>query len=169
MTTLRVLLATGLLCLTVAIASVQPVFAADEGKQPAAGQDESSAEPSGPPSATLEVASEEMRLIMGGTAGKGVLHFKGTDYPFSYKSASAGVGAKMVQEVSATGEVFDLKQIEDFEGQYAATSSAAMAGSSDVAVTYKNDKGVVVKLKGSVKGVGLSLGAGVATIKLIKE
>ena len=159
----------GFLCAAVAMASVQPVIAAGEAEPLAEGKEQANAETTGTPSATLEVASEQMRLIMGGTAGKGVLHFNGTDYPFSYKSASAGVGAKMVQEVSATGEVFDLKQIEDFEGQYAATSSAAMAGSSDMAVTYKNDKGVVVKLKGSVKGVGLSLGAGVATIKLIKE
>lgn len=166
MTTLRMLLASGVLCLT--MASVQPVFAADDTKQSAAGQEQAGAEPSAVPSATLEVASEEMRLIMGGTAGRGVLHFKGTDYPFTYKSASAGVGAKMVKEMSATGEVYSLTQIEDFEGQYAATSSSAMAGEGDMSATYTNDKGVVVKLKGSVKGAGLSLGAGVATIKLIK-
>lgn len=169
MKTLRALAVGGLLCAMFAVASLQPAFAADEGEQAPAGGDEAAVETSGPPSATLEVASEEMRLIMGGTAGKGVLHFNGTDYPFTYKSASAGVGAKMVKEMSATGEVFGLKQIEDFEGQYAAASSAAMAGASDFAVTYRNDKGVVVKLKGSVEGVGLSMGAGVATIKLIKQ
>lgn len=160
MKTLRGLVAEGLFCLMIAVGSVQPVSAADATPPPA--------ESKGAPSATLEVASDQMRLIMGGTAGKGVLHFNGNNYPFTYKSASAGVGAKMVKEMSATGEVFGLQQIADFEGQYAATSSSAMAGSSDMTATYKNDKGVVVELKGSVKGAGLSLGAGVATIKLIK-
>lgn len=168
MKTLRALAVGGLLCAMFAVASLRPAFAADDGKQAPESGDEAAVETSGPPSATLEVASEEMRLIMGGTAGKGVLHFNGTDYPFTYKSASAGVGAKMVQEVSATGEVFALTKIEDFEGQYTAVSSAAMAGAGDVAVTYKSANGVVVKLKGTVKGVGLSLGGGVATIKLIK-
>jgi hypothetical protein len=163
---LRALAAGALFC---ALASAPPSFAAEPTKQPATGKDTSTAETKGPPSATLEVASEEMRLIMGGTAGKGVLHFNGTDYPFSYKSASAGVGGKMVQEMSATGEVYSLTRIEDFEGQYASASTAAMAGSSEMAVTLTNDKGVVVKLQGTVKGVGLSLGAGVATIKLIKQ
>jgi hypothetical protein len=153
MMALRTLVASGLFCAVLAVASVQPAFAA---------------ETSGPPSATLEVASEEMRLIMGGTAGRGTLHFKGKNYPFTYKSASAGVGAKMVQEMSATGEVFNLRQIEDFEGEYMAVSKATLAGEMEVEATYKNDKGVVVSLKGTVKGAGLSLGGGVATIKLIK-
>ena len=157
------------LCAAVGLASVQPVIAAGEAEQLAEGKEQANAETNGAPSATLEVASEQMRLIMGGTAGKGVLHFNGTDYPFSYKSASAGVGAKMVRDMSATGEVFFLKQIEDFEGQYAATSTAAMAGASEMTATYKNAKGVVVKLQGSVKGAGLSLGAGVATIKLLEK
>lgn len=168
MRTLRALAASGLLCAVLAMVSVPPVFAAEDAKPPSDSTGTTNTEKNGPPSATLEVASEEMRLIMGGTAGKGVLHFKGTDYPFSYKSASAGVGAKMVKEMSATGQVYFLSRIEDFEGQYTAVNSAAMAGASELAVSYKNDKGVLVELKGTVEGVGLSMGAGVATIKLIK-
>jgi len=167
MVALRTLAMSGWLCAVVAMAAVQPAIAAGEA-QPET-KDNAAEAPVGPPSATLEVASEEMRLIMGGTAGKGVLHFKGTDYPFTYKSASAGVGAKMVKEMSATGEVYSLNRIEDFAGEYAATSTAAMAGASDVAVTYKNSKGVVLKLQGTVKGAGLSFGAGVATVELIKK
>jgi hypothetical protein len=168
MTTSRALAASALFCAVFAVATLQPAFAAGAADPQTEGNDSAAAEMNGPPSATLEVASEQMRLIMGGTAGKGTLHFKGTDYAFTYKSASAGVGAKMVQEVSATGEVFNLTQIEDFEGEYAAMSKAAMAGESEMEATYKNSKGVVVHLKGTVKGAGLSLGGGIATIKLIK-
>ena len=98
------------------------------------------------PTATLDLASEEMRLIMGGTAGKGTLHFGGKDYKFTFKSASAGIGAKAVKEVSATGDVYGLKKIEDFAGKYTSISRSAMAGSSEIEAEYKNDKDVVVKL-----------------------
>lgn len=169
MMSLRAMAASGLFCAAIVMAPLQFVSAAEKVDAKTDGKDQATVETSGKPSATLEVASEEMRLIMGGTAGKGTLHFKGVDYAFTYKSASAGVGAKMVKEMSATGEVFNLTKIEDFEGQYAAVSSAALAGESEMSATYRNDAGVVVTLKGTVKGAGLSLGGGVATIKLIKK
>ena len=165
MKNLNAWIASGLLCAGVALSSVQPVVAADEPKPEAGSQDQSSAKPS----ATLELASEQMRLIMGGTKGKGVLHYQGVDYPFTFKTASAGVGAKMVTSVSATGQVHGLKRIEDFAGEYTSTSTSALAGSSEHAATYKSDKGVTIDLKGTVKGAGLSLGMGVATIELVKR
>jgi hypothetical protein len=157
-------LVVGFLCAVVAAAFVQSVIAAEDEKQ-AAGKDLKDAKPS----ATLEVASEQMRLIMGGTAGKGVLHFNGKDYPFTFKSASAGLGAKMVKKMSATGNVYFLNQVEDFAGQYTAVAQSAMAGTSTVNATYKNDKGVSIDLRGTVEGVGLSLGGGIATVKLVKQ
>ena len=149
-------LATGLLCAVIAAAIVQPAIAAEDKKQ-TAGTDLKNAKPV----ATLDIASDQMRLIFGGTAGKGVLHFNGKDYPFTYKSASAGVGAKAVKEMSAKGKVYFLKQVEDFAGDYTSIAQSAMAGSSVVTATYKNTKEVTIELRGTVKGVGLSLGGGV--------
>lgn len=131
---------------------------------PAAAQDAK-----GPPSGTLKVASDQMRLIMGGTAGKGVLTFNGQDYPFTFKSASAGLGAKAVKKMSATGNVYGLTRIEDFAGAYTSISTATVAGKAQVAASYKNDKGVLIDLRGTVEGVGLSLGGGVATVELAKK
>jgi hypothetical protein len=156
-------LVTALLCAVIAAAFAQPAIAAEE-KQ-TAGKDRKDAKPS----ATLEVASEQMRLIMGGTAGKGVLHFNGKDYPFTFKSASAGLGAKMVKKMSATGNVYFLNQVEDFAGQYTAVAQSVMAGTSTATATYKNDKGVSIDMRGTVQGVGLSLGGGIATVELVKE
>ena len=183
MKNLNTWIASGLLCAGIALSSVQPVVAADEPKpeagsqavQPVVAADEPKPEAgsqdaaSAAPSATLELASEEMRLIMGGTKGKGVLHYNGADYPFTFKTSSAGVGYKMVTAVSATGEVHGLKQIEDFAGQYTAESTTAQVGSSEHAVTYKSDKGVTLNLKGTKKGAGLSFGMGIATIELVKQ
>jgi hypothetical protein len=145
----------------VAIPLVPPAIAAGE----AASKDKTS----GPPSATVELASEQMRLIMGGTAGKGILHYKGADHPFTFKTASASLGAKAVTSVSATGEVYSLKRLADFAGEYTSISRTAMAGSAETTALYENDKGVVVHLRGTVKGVGLSMGGGMATIELIEK
>ena len=121
------------------------------------------------PVATLELASEQMRLIQGGTAGKGTLHYNGKDYAFTFKTSSAGLGAKAVTSVKATGSVFGLQRIEDFEGKYTSIIKGVIAGSSQARAKYKNDKGVVIDIVGTVKGAGLSLGGGLATIKLVKE
>jgi hypothetical protein len=120
------------------------------------------------PSATLELESEQMRLIYGGTAGKGTLHFQGKDYAFTFKTASAGLGAKAVTSVKAKGTVTGLQRIEDFEGKYNAVTKGVIAGSAQTKATYSNGAGVTINLVGTVKGAGLSLGAGVATIKLVK-
>ena len=121
------------------------------------------------PVATLELASEQMRLIQGGTAGKGTLHYNGKDYVFTFKTSSAGLGAKAVTSVKATGSVFGLQRIEDFEGKYTSILKGVIAGSSQARAKYKNDKGVTIELVGTVKGAGLSLGGGLATIKLVKD
>jgi hypothetical protein len=123
----------------------------------------------GTPSATLELKSEKMRLISGGTGGKGTLHFQGKDYAFTYKSSSAGVGAKAVTSVTATGNVYGLTKIEDFPGRYSAMSKAANVGAAQVTAKYKGDHDVVIVLNGTVKGAGLTMGAGIATIKLVEE
>ena len=45
----------------------------------------------------------------------------------------------------------------------------AMAGTTKTSSTYKNDKGVTIALQGTVKGVGLGVGGGIATVELIKQ
>ena len=121
------------------------------------------------PSATIELESEQMRLIYGGTAGRGTLHFQGKDYIFTFKTASAGLGAKAVTSVKAKGAVYGLARIEDFPGKYNAVSKGVIAGNAQTKASYSNGKGVRIELVGTVKGAGLSMGAGMATIKLVDE
>src|SRR6186713_572530 len=112
---LRALLAGGLLGAMLALVFALPAMANEDAKPPSESDTTATAAPaaepaadtsaapaaeeeaaiSGEPSAILELASEQMRLIMGGTAGKGTLHFNGVDYPFTFKTASAGLGMKM--------------------------------------------------------------------------
>ena len=71
--------------------------------------------------------------------------------------------------MSATGNVYFLNRIEDFAGQYTSVAHSVMAGTSTATATYKNDKGVSIDLRGTVEGVGLGLGGGIATVELIKQ
>ena len=147
-------------CITIGLAGgllFQPALA---GKKTTTG--------SAAPVATIELESEQMRLIYGGTAGKGTLHYNGQDYAFTFKTASAGLGAKAITSVKATGSVFGLQRIEDFEGKYTAMTKGVIAGNAQTKASYKNEAGVRLELVGSVKGAGLSMGAGMATIKLVK-
>jgi hypothetical protein len=45
---------------------------------------------SGPPDATADFEAKQLRLIFGGAEGKGVLHFKGKDYPFTMSGVTVG-------------------------------------------------------------------------------
>ena len=71
---------------------------------------------SGPPDATASFEAKQLRLIFGGAEGKGVLHYKGKDYPFTMTGVT--VGGVGYTEVEGTAEVRFLKKIEDFPGTY---------------------------------------------------
>jgi len=118
----------------------------------------------GPPSATLNFEATQLRLLLGGGGGKGVLHYQSKDYPFTGKGASAGgIG---YAEVEGTGEVFFLNKLEDFAGTYgAATAGAALVEGVSTA-SYQNQKCVVMILSSKSKGAGLFMGVAAISIEL---
>ena len=117
-----------------------------------------------PPAATADFEIEQFRLIFGGQKGKGVLHFKGKDYPFTVKGLS--IGGIGYTDVRATATVHYLKKLEDFPGTYNGIGLGAAlvkgAGSSH----FQNGKGVVVSIKSKTDGLAMNLGIGTATIEL---
>lgn len=119
------------------------------------------------PSATVSIEAEQIRLIIGGSTGKGVLNYKGKQYPFTFKGATAGgVG---VTKVAATGNVYFLNKAEDFAGKYSAVTAGAAVGKGTGASSFENDKGVYVSLRSKTEGVALNMGVGVATVVLVKK
>jgi len=110
------------------------------------------------PSGTIEVEAEQIRLILGGSQGKGVLHYQGKTYPFTLKGLTAGgVG---INKVNATGDVYFLKSPEDFAGTYSAITAGATVGKGVGGSQYQNGKGVFVSVKSKSSGAGLFLGIG---------
>ena len=116
------------------------------------------------PSGTIEVEAEQIRLIVGGAQGRGVLHFQGKSYPFTMKGGT--VGGVGMTKVHATGDVYFLDNVRDFAGNYSAATIGAALGPGAGGSQYENNKGVFIKVRSKSEGVGLNLGLGVVSITL---
>ena len=107
------------------------------------------------PDATIDVKGTSVAAGVGFTQTDGTVHFQGKAYPVRLEGLSVGeLGA---QKISATGEVFNLRRIEDLDGNYAAVSAGAAIGSGTQDTTMRNQKGVEIKLHGTAEGVNLKL------------
>src|SRR5262245_46386090 len=72
------------------------------------------------PDATLRLSHGSVAAGIGWSWGSGTLTYKGKDYPVKVTGLSLGkVG---ISGGSATGEVYNLKNLQDFDGHYNAAS-----------------------------------------------
>jgi len=60
-------------------------------------------------------------------------------------------------QATATGEVFNLNKLEDFNGTYMAASIEGTLGAGAGAATMRNQNGVVIQLFTSTQGLNLKL------------
>jgi hypothetical protein len=110
-----------------------------------------------PPSGTVKLTSKAVAIGIGVSWGDGTLTMGGKDYTFSVEGLSvADLGAS---SITTSGEVFNLKKVEDFSGNYVAGEAgiAIAGGPSDTIM--KNQNGVVLRLHGTQKGARLTLAA----------
>jgi hypothetical protein len=107
------------------------------------------------PDATLKLSEGQVAAGIGWSWGKGVLTLKGKDYPF--KVGGLSVGDVGITKAEATGTVYNLKKLEDFNGTYASAAAQATVGVGVGATAMKNKKGVVIHLHPKTKGVNLKL------------
>jgi hypothetical protein len=108
------------------------------------------------PDATIDLTAGSVAAGVGVDWGKGTLHYKGQDIPVKVKGLSlARVGAA---KLTASGEVYNLKDVSEFTGNYSAVSAgAALAGGGNV-IAMENDNGVVMHMRSTTVGVDLDLG-----------
>ena len=118
------------------------------------------------PSGTIEMSSTSVNLLFGGSWGTGTLNYQGKSYPFKVKGLQAGgIG---ISAADAVGNVYFLKNIEDFEGKYGYRKGGATAYKGSTRATYDNTKGVVFTLREKTTGAALALGLGGINIKFEK-
>jgi hypothetical protein len=96
-------------------------------------------------------------FILSASGGNGTLIFNGRKY--SFKLGSLGVGGFGVSKVTAVGDVYNLKRIEDFPGGYFQARAGYAAVDGKGRLWLENTHGVVLKLRAKTKGLALNLGA----------
>jgi hypothetical protein len=118
------------------------------------------------PDATLRLSGKAVAAGIGFSWGKGTLTYKGKDYPVSVKGLSvAKVG---VTGVTASGDVYHLKKLEDFDGNYTGVGAGMTLAGGRSAITVKNQNGVRIRLIATNRGVDLTVGGGGVEMKIKK-
>ena len=115
-------------------------------------------------SGTVRIQIVKAGFIVGVGGGKGTLTFNGKSYPLSIGGVS--VGTIGVATVNLEGTARNLRTAADIAGTYgAASTSVAIVGGAKVA-TLKNEKGVVLEVRGVQLGLEASLSLSGMTIAL---
>ena len=118
------------------------------------------------PDATLKMTEGSVAVGIGWSWGRGELSYKGKTYHFKIEGLSvAEVG---MTNATATGNVYNLKSLDDFAGGYASAGTEGTAGKGAGVSSLRNDKGVVINLKSETKGANIKVAAGGLKIKLEK-
>ena len=118
---------------------------------------------------TGKVTIETMSIAAGlGYAwGEGVLEYRGLRYPFTVKGFSiVDVG---VQHRVARGEVYGLKNAEDFEGTFMAAIVGGTLGAGAGAAALKNQNEVDMVWTATSQGLSFSLAHSGINVKFTDE
>ena len=117
-------------------------------------------------SGKVSVSQTQIAFIGSGNLGGGKLTYEGKTYSFTI--GGLGIGGFGISTIEASGEVYNLASLSDFEGAYGQARAGIVAGSVSTASEFwiQNPNGVYIHLKGKREGVALSVGADAIYIKL---
>jgi hypothetical protein len=106
-------------------------------------------------SGTITIRIVKAGFVIGGSAGSGVLHFHGRNYPLSIGGLSYGFtfGAS---ETRFRGRVDHIRRPSDVEGVYGQAGAGAAVIRGAQAVVLTNQNGAVLTLSGLQTGVIVS-------------
>lgn len=111
------------------------------------------------PSGTVKLESTSVALGIGVQWGDGTLTLNdGSTHAFKIEGLSVlDLG---VSTIKATGDVFDLKDVADFPGDYASVEASATLGKMSAGdLIMKNQKNVIIRLTPEGTGVQLTAAA----------
>jgi hypothetical protein len=106
-------------------------------------------------SGTISIRIVKAGFVVGGSAGSGVLHFHGRNYPLSIGGLSYGFtfGAS---ETRLHGRVANIRRPSDVEGVYGQAGAGAAVIRGAQAVVLSNQNGAVLTLSGMQTGLIVS-------------
>lgn len=109
------------------------------------------------PDATVTLKGGSVAVGIGYTWGHGDLNYRNNSHEFSIKGVSVvDVGAT---NFTAAGQVYNLKNLSDFSGNYAAAGAGITIAGGGTATYLKNEHGVVIKLIATDVGLKFKLSA----------
>jgi hypothetical protein len=109
------------------------------------------------PDATLKLTEGSVAAGIGWSWGHGTLSYKGKTYKVKVEGLS--VGEVGVTKATATGNVYNLKSLDDFTGTYGAAGAEFTAGQGKGASALVNPKGVQLNLTSTTKGASIKVAA----------
>jgi len=113
------------------------------------------------PDATLRLSGGSFALGIGFRWGSGTLSYKGKDYPVKVNGLS--IGKVGMTGVSAIGEVFNLKHLQDFNGHYnvgAQGTRGVTIAKGKAGTLMTNQAGVIVRLAATQTGLDVNATGG---------
>jgi len=119
------------------------------------------------PDATLRLSFSSVAVGVGFSSGNGTLTYKGKSYPVKVKGMS--VGKVGVTSSSAYGEVFNLKNLQDFNGHYdigGAGTRGVTLGAGKTGTVMSNQAGVIVRVTSTQSGVAVNATGGGVDLQL---
>lgn len=109
------------------------------------------------PDATLKISEGTVAAGIGWSWGNGVLSYGMKTY--KVKISGLTVAEVGITKAEASGHVYNLKNIDDFDGVYAAAGAEGTAGKGAGVSSLRNSKGVVINLKSETKGANIKIAA----------
>jgi hypothetical protein len=114
--------------------------------------------------ALIQLSTTTVAAGIGVGWGSGTLTQAGKEYPLKVEGLS--VGAVGITKASALGKVYNLKNVSDINGTYAAVGAGATVGGGGAGITMKNAKGVIIDAVSTAEGVKFAIGSAGVTITL---
>src|SRR5215472_6638205 len=119
------------------------------------------------PDATLRMSIGGFHLGIGGSSGSGTLTYRGKNYPF--RVSGMAIGRVGVTSSSAVGDVFNLRHLQDFNGNYtvsAAGTRGVTLGAGRTGTIMSNPAGVIIRISSTQTGVAVNATGGGLTMQL---
>lgn len=116
------------------------------------------------PDATVDLTGGTIAAGVGFVWGDGDLIYKGSKHAFGLSGVSIiDVGAS---HYTASGVVYNLKNLSDFSGNYATVSAGITVAGGGSAVVLRNEHGVVIKMLATTEGLRFNLSADGVSVHL---
>jgi len=105
------------------------------------------------PVGQIQLKEGSVAVGIGYSWGKGVLTYRGKRYPFKISGLTAGELGGVT--ITARGDVYLLKKLEDFNGTYTSVGAGATAGGGFDVEAMRNANGVEIKVTSTTRGADL--------------